>query len=138
MDISWTLTPHEENVLLPLVAQMLNHRDKKNVFSNNDIRTTLLEFGEEKIHDSQIRKVVWHIRQRGLTSLLIANSDGYYKATNIVEVKTWIATHKGKISKMLQTLEAIESQFEEQKAKLLTNNTELTGQVSIFEYIDYD
>lgn len=138
MDISWTLTPHEENVLLPLVAQMLNHRNKKNVFSNNDIRTTLLEFGEEKIHDSQIRKIVWHIRQRGLTSLLIANSDGYYKATNIGEVKTWIATHKGKISKMLQTLEAIESQFKEQKEKLLTNDTELTGQVSIFEYIDYD
>jgi hypothetical protein len=39
---------------------------------------------------------------------------------------------------MLQTLEAIESQFQEQKEKLLTNDTELTGQVSIFEYIDYD
>lgn len=139
MDISWTLSPHEENVILPLVAKMLNHRDKRKVFSNNEIRNTLIEFGEEKIHDSQIRKIIWHIRQRNIASLLIANSDGYYKATNIEEVKCWIATHKGKIEKMLQTLEAIESQFKEQKSKLKTNDSELTGQVSIFEYIDdYD
>jgi hypothetical protein len=136
MEVSWTLTAHEENVILPLVAKILDHRDKKKVFSNNEIRNTLLELGEEKIHDSQIRKIVWHIRQRGLTTLLIANSDGYYKATNIEEVKTWIATHKGKIEKMLQTLEAIECQFKEQKSKLATNDSELTGQVSIFEYID--
>lgn len=136
MEINWALTPHEEDVLLPLVSRMLNHRDKKKVFSNNEIRNTLIEFGEERIHDSQIRKIVWHIRQRGLAPLLIANSDGYYKATNIQEVKTWINTHRGKIEKMFQTLEAIEIQFKEQKQKLATNESDLIGQLSLFDEYD--
>ncbi len=138
MKISWTLSEYEENIILPLVEKLLNHRDKEKVFSNSDIRNTLIEFGEYKISDADIRKIVYHIRQRGITSLLIANSNGYYKASNIQEVNDWITTHKGKIEKMKNTLKAIEKKFEEQKAKLSTSENSLTGQVSIFEYIDYD
>lgn len=138
MKISWTLSEYEEKIILPLVEKMLNHRDKEKVFSNTEIRNTLIEFGEYKITDADIRKIVYHIRQRGITSLLIANSNGYYKASNIQEVNVWIATHKGKIQKMINTLNAIEKQFEEQKHKLITSESSLTGQVSIFEYIDYD
>jgi hypothetical protein len=55
MKISWTLSEYEEKIILPLVEKMLNHRDKEKVFSNSEIRNTLIEFGEYKISDADIR-----------------------------------------------------------------------------------
>jgi hypothetical protein len=121
--------------LLPLVVQILNHRDKTKVFSNVKIRSLLAEFGE-KIEDVQIRKVVFHIRQRNLIPLLIANSDGYFVATTIQEVETWVQMHSSKVHSMLASLSAIEAQFENEKSLLLNGESSLGGQLSIFDYID--
>ncbi len=128
------LTNHEKNVLLPLVVQILQHRDtKQKVFSNLKIRNVLREFGEE-IKDSQIRKLVFHIRNKNLIELLIANSNGYFVASNIDDVRAWIDTHKGKIMAMEKTLNSIEKQFEKNMYLLKEGNSDLIGQLSIFDF----
>lgn len=130
---SWRLTAHEEEVLFPLVVKILSHRPKDKVFSNTKIRKILKEFGEE-IADSQIRKIVFNIRHSGTIPLLIANSEGYYTATNIAEVNAWIDTHRGKIQAMQMTLSNIELQFNEYKEKLIAGDSGgLIGQMSIFD-----
>lgn len=129
------MTPDEEYKLLPLVVQILNHRDKTKVFSNVKIRALLADFGE-KIEDVQIRRVVFHIRQRNLIPLLIANSDGYFVATTIQEVQTWVQMHSSKVHSMLASLSAIEAQFENEKSLLLSGESSLGGQLSIFDYIE--
>lgn len=131
----WRLTPHEEEVLYPLVVKILSHRPKEKVFSNTKIRKILKEFGED-IADSQIRKIVFNIRHSGAIPLLIANSEGYYIASNIEEVNAWIDTHKGKIQSMKVTLLNIEMQFEKLKEKLKSgDDCGLIGQMSIFDLL---
>lgn len=136
MKVNWKLTAHEENVLLPLAVQLLKKRTNKNVFSNPEICAILSEFSDSKVHDSQIRKLVFNIRQRNLIPLLIANSEGYYKGTNLQEIKIWIERHKSKMEAMRSTLESLEYQLEEQLHNLNDEDNDLNGQLSIFDIID--
>lgn len=131
----WNLTSHEEEVLYPLVVKILSHRPKEKVFSNTKIRKILKEFGED-IVDSQIRKIVFNIRHSGVIPLLIANSEGYFVASNIKEVNAWLDTHKGKIEAMQMTLNSIQNQFELRKDKLKGGgDCGLIGQISIFDLL---
>lgn len=130
------LNTHEKNILLPLVVQIMEHRDtKEKVFSNGKIRNVLKEFGED-ISDAQIRKLVFNIRNNGIIELLIANQDGYFVSNNIDDIRAWIARHKGKISAMTKTLESIESQFENNMNRLNQGSSGLMGQLSIFDMAD--
>jgi hypothetical protein len=135
MEANWELTNHERFVIYPLVVQILSHRAKEKVFSNTKIRKILKEFGEE-ITDTQIRKIAFNIRKTGDITLLLANNEGYFVASNIEEVHAWIATHKGKIETMKETLSYIENQFDENLHKLKSGeDCGLVGQVSIFDLI---
>lgn len=134
MTIAWKLTQEEEK-LLPLVVKILSHRTKKEVFTNFKIRQTLGELGED-IQDSQIRKIVYNIRQRNLIPLLLANNEGYFRATTLEEVRKWIKTHKSKIIHMESSLESIQWQYEMEKDNLKKGNSELVGQMEIFDLID--
>ena len=135
METNWELTNHERFVIYPLVVQILSHRGKDKVFSNTKIRKILCEFGEE-ITDTQIRKIAFNIRKTGDITLLLANNEGYFVASNIEEVNAWIATHKGKIETMRQPLSYIENQFDENLDKLKSGeDCGLVGQVSIFDLI---
>ena len=130
------LSGNEQTVLLPLVIQILSHRNtKQKVFSNTKIRKVLKEFGEE-IHDAQIRKIVFHIRVNNLVPLLIANNEGYYVASNIDDIKKWIAMQNGKIEAMQLSMQAIEKQFEQSKSALLSGEeSSLIGQLSIYDLL---
>lgn len=130
------LTKHEQETLLPLVLGILSHRNQKQkVFSNTRIRKVLKEFGED-INERQIRALVFHIRNNNLLPLLIANSEGYYVASNIEDVKDWMATQQGKIEAMQLTLSSIQTQMQEQMQFLLNGErSRLSGQMSIFDYI---
>lgn len=135
MENNWQLTNHEKQVIYPLVVQILSHRGKEKVFSNTKIRKILLEFGEE-ITDSQIRKIAFNIRKSGDITLLLANNEGYFVASNFEEVNVWIDTHKGKIEAMQSTLDSIQKQFAENLDKLQKGeDCGLVGQVSIFDLI---
>jgi hypothetical protein len=130
------LSNHEKNVLLPLVLNMLQHRkDKELVFSNTKIRKVLKEFGQD-ILDSQIRKLVFYIRNNDLLDLLIANNDGYYIATNIQDIEKWLEMQRGKIAAMHESLSAIQRQMTKHKQALIEGGeTHMTGQMSIFDFL---
>lgn len=136
MEILWKLTDTEKNVLLPLAVQLLKDKTNKNIFTNAEIVRALQPFSEEKIHDSRIRAIVFNIRQQELVPLLIANHEGYYRGTNIQEIKRWIERHKSKITAMQSTLGSIENQFKQQMDNLMNDDNELNGQLSIFDNID--
>lgn len=135
MENNWELTNHEKQVIYPLVVQILSHRAKEKVFSNTKIRKILLEFGEE-ITDTQIRKIVYNIRKNEDIPLLLANNEGYFVASTIEEVNSWILTHQGKIEAMKSTLVHIQEQYEQRKHKLKQGeDCGLTGQMSIFDLL---
>ena len=128
------LTPHEKNVLLPLVVKALQHRETKfNGFSNTEIRNVLKDLGEHT-SDGQIRKLIYNIRNNGIIELLIANNqDGYFIANNIQDIRNWIGGHKSKMASMQKTLESIESQFESNMSNLINGESGLIGQLCIFD-----
>jgi|LakMenEpi03Aug12_release.lakeMendotaPanAssembly.Ray.scaffolds.fasta_scaffold258994_4 hypothetical protein len=130
------LTLHEEQVLMPLVKQILAHRDtKQKVFSNIKIRKVLREFGEE-IHDRQIRKIIYYLRVNHLLPLLIANTEGYYVTNNKEDVVRWIEMQKSKISAMHQTINAIEEQYQKKLQELIEGTSdEMKGQLSLYDFI---
>jgi|LakMenEpi03Aug12_release.lakeMendotaPanAssembly.Ray.scaffolds.fasta_scaffold554951_2 hypothetical protein len=130
------LSVHEREVLMPLVMQMLSHRNtKQKVFSNTKIRKVLKEFGED-INDSQIRKIVFHIRNNDLINLLIANNEGYFVSYNRADVEKWVQMQEGKISAMQSTLFSIKRQLEANvKAMVDGEPTEMKGQMSIYDVI---
>jgi len=130
------LSTHEKEVLMPLVMQMLSHRNtKQKVFSNTKIRKVLKEFGED-INDSQIRKIVFHIRNNDLINMLIANNEGYFVSYNRADVEKWIQMQEGKISAMESTLFSIKRQLESNvKAMIDGETTEMQGQMSIYDLI---
>lgn len=127
------LTVHEKDVLLPLVIQVMEHRDsKQKVFSNSQIRKILKEMGHE-ITDSQIRKLIFNIRNNGLIELLIANHDGYFISNNIGDIRYWISRQRGIILAMEKTLHSIEKQFDRNMNRLSNGDSGLMGQLSIFD-----
>jgi hypothetical protein len=130
------LSSHEQNVLMPLVVGIMSHRnDKEKVFSNIKIRRVLKDFGQD-INDMQIRKIVFHIRNNNIIPLLLANNEGYYIGTNIQQVNAWIETQEGKIEAMKLTLQNIKEQMSEKMTALVNGETnDLTGQMSIFDFI---
>ena len=135
METNWELSSHERFVIYPLVVQILSHRGKEKVFSNAKIRKILSEFGEE-ISDSQIRKIAFNIRKSGDITLLLANNEGYFVASNIAEVNAWMDTHSGKIEAMKATLSYIQNQFDNNLDRLKKGeDCGLVGQVSIFDLI---
>lgn len=135
MENTWELSNHERLVIYPLVVQILSHRGKEKVFSNSKIRKILSEFGEE-ITDAQIRKIVFHIRKSGDITLLLANNQGYFFASNIEEVNTWMQLHKSKIQAMYATLDHITNQFANNLENLKNGeDCGLVGQISIFDLI---
>ena len=130
------LSVHEREVLMPLVMQMLSHRNtKQKVFSNTKIRKVLKEFGED-INDSQIRKIVFYVRNNDLINLLIANNEGYFVSYNRADVEKWIQMQEGKISAMQSTLFSVKRQLlNNVKAMVEGEATEMKGQMSIYDII---
>jgi len=125
------LDKREDELLLPLLIKMLNHREgKEKVFSNTKIRQVFLNMGEE-VSDLQIRKLVYYIRNKGLIELLIANSEGYYVAEHSQDIEQWLNRQRNKIDAMKHTINAIQSQYEDNVAKIKTGKSKLYPQMTL-------
>lgn len=130
------LTNHEKEVLLPLVVQMLSHRNtKQKVFSNKKIRKVLAEFGEE-ITEPQIRKIIFHIRNNNIVPLLLANNEGYFVSYSRQDVENWLKMQAGKILLMQETYNSIQNQLKENIKNTIDGNgdIQLFGQMSIYDF----
>ena len=70
--------------------------------------------GSGHLSGSRVRKIINHIRTKGLVDGLIASSDGYYVATSEAELSEYIESLDGR----LKAIYAVRRSIEAQRARL--------------------
>ncbi|MBV5348868.1 hypothetical protein JZU61_04330 [bacterium] len=90
------LTEYEEKTLLPVFVRGLAKKvGKDNAVTNKHIVKTM-KAAMYKITDARVRKIINHIRIKGIVLGLIATSDGYYVATSEEELAEYEESLKGR------------------------------------------
>jgi hypothetical protein len=88
--ITASLTKHELEDLTPLLVGFLS--DKKGedkAVKSFGIQCYFKSFGYN-VSDARIRKLINHVRIKGLVKNLIATSRGYYIATDANQIKSYV------------------------------------------------
>lgn len=86
-----TLTTYERDMIVPLLANELKTRvGSKHAIRNKDLCRMFTERGYQGLTEARVRKCINYIRINGLVPHLIANSHGYFCATSIEQVETYI------------------------------------------------
>lgn len=89
------LSDYERDELVPLVVQVLQHcKGKKYALSNKNFISRW--GGGYKLNPARFRKVVNHVRNKGLIKGLIATSKGYYIAQTRQELEDYIKSLQGR------------------------------------------
>lgn len=105
------LTEYEENTLLPIMVKCLSkHIGEGQAISNKKMCEALQSRGYET-GETRIRKMINHIRVNGLVDYLVANSKGYFVATSENEIKSHIASLKGREEAIYAVRKALEEQM---------------------------
>jgi hypothetical protein len=103
-DQTHPLTDYELKTLLPLMIQGFTTKiGKTRSVTNAQICKALNNKGYD-VNEPRIRKLVFYIRQQNLVPNLIASSKGYWIATDINEVDTWIDSLQSRIDAIKETL----------------------------------
>ena len=86
-----TLTTYERDMIVPLLANELKTRvGAKHAIRNKDLCRMFTVRGYQGVTEARVRKCINYIRINGLVPHLIANSHGYFCATSIEQVETYI------------------------------------------------
>ncbi len=89
------LTDYEKKVLMPLVIKVFHHcKGKKYALSNKNFISRW--GGGYRLDPARLRKVINHIRNKGLIKGLIATSKGYYVAQSRQELEDYIKSLQGR------------------------------------------
>lgn len=89
------LTEYEKEELVPLVIQVLQHcKGKKYALSNKNFINRW--GGGYKLTPVRFRKVINHIRNKGLIKGLVATSKGYYIAQSRQELEDYTKSLQGR------------------------------------------
>lgn len=90
--------------LVPIFVNGLNKkRSKANAITNAQIRKSLLT-RDIRIADSRVRKIINHIRLRGLTDgVVIATGKGYYVTRDVLEISNYIDS----LTERIEAIQAI-------------------------------
>lgn len=90
------LTEYEEGTLLPLfIAGLKTKVGKERSVTNAEIVKALKSQGY-KIDGARVRKIINHVRIKGLVQGLIATSEGYYIATSAKDLAEYEESLKGR------------------------------------------
>ena len=104
------LTDYEQTKLLPVMVRSLAvKRGREKAVTNSYICDRLRTLGYD-VNGARIRKLINHIRIKGLVPRLIATSDGYYVATDNGELADYIDSLKGREDAIRAVREAMERQ----------------------------
>ena len=104
------LTEYEERTLLPVMVRSLAvKRGRASAVTSAYICDKLRAKGYD-INGARVRKLINHIRVKGLVPRLIATSDGYYIATDNREMAGYIDSLKGREQAIRAVREAMERQ----------------------------
>lgn len=90
------LSEYEKNILLPAVLEILVRcRGKSKAITNKRmIRNHLQKYA---VNPARLRKVLHHIRTKGMVEGLMATSRGYYVADNREELVKYVISLEGRI-----------------------------------------
>lgn len=106
-EITPELTDFEKDVLLPVMVNGLSKKiGVKNVINNKQMKQGLLNSGY-KVSDVRIRKLIHYIRVNQLVKNLIANSKGYFIATNKEEVENFVES----LQQRINSIETVKHSF---------------------------
>ena len=90
-DYTATLTTYERDMIVPMLTNELKTRvGAKNAIRNKELCKMFDTLGYQNITEARIRKCINYIRINGLVPHLIANSRGYFCATSVEQVETYI------------------------------------------------
>ena len=111
------LTAEEMQLLDKFVIGLKKRIGANNAITNDAIRKAFKENANTSISGARVRKIINHIRVKGLVPMLCANSNGYYVASNQKEVEDYVKGLRERIGSQMAMLQAIEkqkAQFENQ------------------------
>lgn len=107
------LTDYEKEVLLPVMVKCLERKvGKENAVTNAYMCVRMNAKGYE-IGEARVRKIINHIRTNNLVPRLMASSCGYYVTNDENELKSYIASLKGREDAIRAMRNAVEEQLEE-------------------------
>lgn len=107
------LSDYEKEVLLPVMVKCLERKvGKENAVTNAYMCVRMNEKGYE-IGEARVRKIINHIRTNNLVPRLMASSCGYYVTNDVTELKSYIASLKGREDAIRAMRSAVEEQLEE-------------------------
>lgn len=90
-DYTAVLTTYEQDIIVPLLAAFLKTRvGSKYAIRNKDMCRMFTERGYQGLTEARVRKCINYIRINGMVPHLIANSHGYFCATSVEQVETYI------------------------------------------------
>lgn len=85
------LTDYERDMIVPQLSNFLRTRvGAKYAIRNKDMCRLFTEKGYTGLTEARVRKCINYIRIHGLVPHLIANSHGYFCATSVEQVETYI------------------------------------------------
>tara|TARA_B110000858_G_C17521720_1_gene345117 strand:- start:42 stop:389 length:348 start_codon:yes stop_codon:yes gene_type:complete len=105
--ITHELNEYEKNEILPIMLNALSYKvGVENVVSNKQMKLGLKTLGY-KVNDVRIRKLIHYIRVKKLIKNLIANSKGYYIATEKIEIDNFIES----LQQRVNSIETVRQSF---------------------------
>ncbi len=115
------LTEYEKGVLLPVMVKCLERKiGKGNAVTNAYMCDRMNESGYD-VGEARVRKIINYIRINGLVPCLMASSFGYYITNDADELKSYIASLKGREEAIRAVRRAVEEQLEEMMSKTKTD-----------------
>ena len=141
-DITNELTPFETKVILPMVVASWSKKDpahkeivlmkdmiaktndycqKYNICSSRELKSGVIRVSKKpyKTTGPRMRKVIHHIRTRGLIKDLVATSNGYFRTDDPKEIANFIKSCRERANSFNEVADAMDSFHKEDKADKL-------------------
>ena len=103
------LTEYESTTLLPAIIKGLENKvGKENAITNHRMIAGLRTHGYKGLSEVRIRKIINHIRVKGIIRNLIASNKGYWIESNRDERIRYITSVKQRAQAMIAILNSID------------------------------
>ena len=105
------LTDYERNTLLPVICRGLVTKVGEKMAITNTAITKAMRGAGYQLTEARLRKIINHIRTKGMVKWLIATSKGYYIATSVDEMRQYIESLRGREDAIRAVRESMEKQL---------------------------
>lgn len=106
------LTDYELKTVLPEIGNGLwGKRGRHAAVTNKEIVNGLARYKDIRTTEARVRKIINHIRNRGLIPCLIATSNGYYIAQTRKEMEDYISSLIGREESIRAVRQSMQQQM---------------------------